>query len=244
MLIDICLPIYNEEKILLANSRRLLNYCQSQNWDWDWRLILLVNGSTDNSLAIAQKLADDYPDRAIAKNYQLAGKGQTLKTYGLSSPADIMVYMDADLSADFQQLPQLIQLITDQDADLAMGSRLLPESQTKRSLLREIISRSYNFLSRLILNHKFSDLQCGFKAVKLPAFRQLARQLSSTPWFFDTEMVMLAKHSGYNIKELPINWSENRYQTRPSAVNLFTAPWPFIINLIKLRKKLKNIKLD
>ena len=120
-------------------------------------------------------------------------------------------------------------------ADLTIGSRLLPESKIERSFIRELSSQSYNFLSRVILNHNFSDLQCGFKAIKNKTFKKISPHIKGDKWFFDTELVAFTNYFKFRVKEIPVNWSENRYDERKSKVNLLKDSIKFFINLIKLK---------
>ncbi|MFH1412596.1 MAG: glycosyltransferase [bacterium] len=240
MMIDICLPVYNEQNILQKNTLHIFEFCKKQNWPFDWQIVIIVNGSVDKSLQIAKELAGNYL-QIIAVNYEASGKGNAIKEYGLISKADIMVYMDIDLSTDLKDLPELIEQITKHDYDLAIGSRLMPGSITKRSFLRELISRSYNLLSRILLNNNISDMQCGFKAVRITVFHKVAAYIQDTKWFFDTELVVFTKLLNYAIKEVPVNWSENRYEKRKSTIRLGKDSCQLLISLIKLKKRLSKI---
>jgi len=238
MLVEFCLPIHNEEKILKANILRLLNYCQSQNFNFSWKIVAIINGSIDNSLAIAHKLSLKHPEKIKVENIKQAGKGQALKKYFLKSSAGIVVYMDVDLAVSLNNIPDLLLLILNQGYNLVIGSRMLPDSHTKRSFLRELSSQGYNFLSKIILGHNFSDLQCGFKAMKIGLLQKLSPYIKDDKWFFDTELIALAKHFNFKIKEIPVDWSENRYDKRKSKINFMKDPIKFIINLIKLKARL------
>lgn len=237
MLIKFCLPIHNEEKILKHNVLKLLNYCEKQNFSFNWKIVLIINGSDDDSLQIVHKLSEQYSKIKI-ENIQQAGRGQALKKYWSTSKADIMAYMDIDLAASLDNIPRLIDPIILNKADLVIGSRLLPESKISRSFIRELSSQGYNFLSRVILKHHFSDLQCGFKAIRTNNFKKIAPFIKDNKWFFDTELIIFAKYFNYTIKEIPIDWSENRYNKRKSKVNLVKDSVKFIINLIKLKQRI------
>jgi len=242
MKVDFCLPIYNEEKILEKNVLKLLNYCSAQQFNFDWKITIVSNGSSDSSSTIGEKLKAENSDKINFINIKTPGRGQALKTYWLKSPADIVVYMDIDLAVSLDEIPRLIQPIINKTFDLLVGSSLMPESKIKRSFIRELSSQSYNFLSRVILKHNFSDMQCGFKAVKAEVFKKIAPYIKDTKWFFDTELIIFTKIFGYKIKEIPVNWSENRYDERESKVNMFKDSFKFLYNLIALKIRLANIK--
>lgn len=242
MKIDLCLPVYNEAAILPTSVGQLWHFCHEQLSDEliDWQIIILVNGSSDDSFALAQELAAAQP-RLKVFDYPNGGKGGALIDYGLVSPADILVYMDIDLAASLEQLPQLIKAVDSGNCDLALGSRLLPESKTQRSWQRELTSRTYNHLASFLLQHRLSDRQCGFKAIKVERFRELIPYLENRTWFFDTELLAFTNYLGYAITEFPIDWSENRYDQRRSKIKLRQDSWRFFKNLWQLKKRLKKM---
>lgn len=241
-LVDFCLPVYNEERILEDSVLKLFNWLQQNDQPYDWRITIISNGSTDNSFALGQKLSDRFPSLISIVNIPQPGRGQALKKYWQESPADILVYMDIDLAVDLKNIPALISPLQEKNYELAIGSRLLPESHIDRSFIRELSSQTYNFLSRLILGHRFSDMQCGFKAVAAPSFKKIATFIQDPHWFFDTELIVLIKKSGGRVKEVPVDWQENRYDKRQSKVKLFRDSWKFFKNLVRFRWRLSRLK--
>lgn len=241
MKVDICIPIYNEARILEANSRKLLEYCLRARLSFDWRVVLLLNGSTDESLAIAKRVRSELPGFVEVVEAKEKGRGAALKEYWSDSRADILSYMDADLAVSLEAIPRLIGAIKDEGFDLAIGSRLLPESKIDRSFWREVVSHSYIYISRLMLGHRFSDLQCGFKAIRRETFLSIAKEVRNKGWFFDTEVVFLVKSNGYRIKEVAVEWEENRYDQRQSKVRVFRDSLVFLVDMLKLKlRTLKN----
>jgi len=241
MLINFCLPAYNEEKILEASALKLLAFLRAAGSTFAWRIVILDNGSTDGTAASARRLADEHPEIEV-KTIKLPGRGRALKTYFSASQADVLVYMDIDLAVSLDNIATLVSAVTADGYALAIGSRLLPESKIERSWARELSSQGYNLLSRLVLGHRFSDLQCSFKAVRADVFRQLSGQIQDTKWFFDTELVALAGAAGYAVKEIPVDWSENRYDQRKSKVRIFRDSLRFAIDLIRLKIKMASLK--
>ncbi len=239
MQVDFCLPVRNEEKILATNVARLKSFLESQSWPITWKIIIIINGSNDASVKIAKELEDE---RVKFKAIEAAGKGLALKTGFQESSADVLVFMDVDLAVSLENIIDLIQPLLDNQSDLVIGSRLLSESKTVRSGFREFSSQAYNFLSRLILGHSLSDLQCGFKAIKHSVFNKANQFLCDDQWFFDTELVVITKYLGYRVKEIPVDWQENRYDERQSKVKVFKDCWVFIKNLFILKNRLKKIK--
>lgn len=241
MLVDFCLPVKNEEKILEENIKRLNSYLTARSWPFTWQIVILLNNCGDNSESITKRLG--------ASNQQIKsliiaepGKGRALKNYFRESKADILVFMDIDLAVSLENIPALLDPLIKQDKELVIGSRLLKTSRTSRSWWREISSRFYNVLSRLILNHNFRDLQCGFKAFRRELFVKVEPYLNDDAWFFDTELIALANYFNYRILEIPVDWQENRYDSRQSKVKVFQDAWGFLQNLLSFRKRINKIK--
>jgi glycosyltransferase involved in cell wall biosynthesis len=241
MLIDFCLPVKNEEAILKTNSLKLYDYLKSQNMAYAWRIIIIVNGSADNSFKIASDLEKKYTKYFKAKNIKAGGKGLALKTYFRESQADILSFMDIDLAVALENISNLIKPLLNNEADMVIGSRHLAGSKTTRSKFTNFRSSQYNKISQYLLGHKLSDLQCGFKAFKKELFVTLDPLLKDNKWFFDTEFVILAKHFNYKIKEIPVDWQENRFQKRKSKVKNIEA-YRFFKKLFEFRKYLKTVE--
>ena len=240
MKIDFCLPAHNETLIIANNANKLFSYCLTQNFSFDWQIIIIVNGSNSEFENLATEIAKTN-QRIKTIIYPEKGKGLAVKKYALESESDIYVYMDMDLAVAVEDIPQLINPIINDDYDLVLGARMLAKSTIDRSFLRELSSQTYAMLSRIIIKHRFSDLQCGFKAIKTPLFKKITPLIKDNYWFFDTELVCLAKDNGLKIKEIPVNWSENRYELRKSKINLFKDSFMFLKKLVEFRLRKKTI---
>ncbi len=220
MLVEICLPVKNEEKILAANLERILDFCLKSAWPFSWKIVGVINGSTDSTRNIFSDFKNRYPNQVDYVEFSGQGRGRALKKYWLMSQADVLSYLDIDLAVLPDALPTLIEPIIKEEADLVIGSRLLATSQTKRSWLRETTSRTFNFLTHVILPNQASDLQCGFKAIRADVFKKIASFIKDNYWFFDSELVILCQYFSYRLKEIPVNWAENRSGSRPSKVKV------------------------
>ncbi len=163
----------------------------------------------------------------------LAGRGRALKTAWLASEAEVLSYMDVDLSTELTHLPALIEAISRGQCDVAIGSRLLPESKTTRGWKRELLSRGYNWLLRLALGLRVHDAQCGFKALSRAAARALLPQVRDIGFFFDTELLVLAQRQGYCIAELPVRWVDDP----DSRVRLARTIWEDLKGVWRLRRR-------
>ncbi|MCX6793329.1 MAG: glycosyltransferase [Candidatus Falkowbacteria bacterium] len=236
---DICIPAYNESLILETSTKQVLDFCKRNLNNVDWSIILIINGSNDNSPQLAKEITNlDKKIKAVI--FSEPGRGKALKKYWLQSEADIFCYMDSDLAVELDALPKLLYPLIKAEADLVIGNRYDKQSSIERSALRELSSRTYNLLARLILGHKQKDLQCGFKAVSKAAFVKLAEKANDSGWFFDTELIVWANKLKLRVAEVPVNWHETRLGKRQSKVKLMSDSVDFIKRLLELRQRLNN----
>lgn len=205
--VDIVIPVYNEERVLERSVETLRSFL-AQHLPYRWRVLVADNASTDGTLALAQELARRYEDVDYLHLPQ-KGRGRALRQAWLASEAEVVSYMDVDLSTDLVAFPPLVAAILEEGYDVAIGTRLGPGSQTNRSPRRELISRTYNLLIKAFFFSRFSDAQCGFKALSRRAAQELLPLVENQEWFFDTELLLLAEKGGYRIKEVPVRWVED-----------------------------------
>ncbi|MCH8025724.1 MAG: glycosyltransferase family 2 protein [Chloroflexi bacterium] len=206
--LDIVIPVYNEAHVLAGSIERLRSYLAETNFPYSRRIVVADNASTDRTLAVAQELAERFDDVA-ALHLPQKGRGRALRKAWLESDADAVSYMDVDLSTDVAALVPLARAVLEEGYDVASGSRMTRGSQIERSLRREITSRGFIFLIKLVFLSKLSDTQCGFKALSRQAVRELVPRIENEEWFFDTELLLLAEKGGYRIKEVPVRWQED-----------------------------------
>lgn len=204
--VDIVIPVYNEEHVIEKSVNTLREFL-SANLRHEWMIVVANNASTDGTLELAKELAERYPDVGHV-HLDLKGRGRALRKAWLESKADVVCYMDVDLSTDIRSLPLLVDSLF-QGYDVAIGSRLSAKSQTTRSLKRELISRCYNLMIRVMFFTMVSDAQCGFKALTRRAADELVPLIKDQAWFFDTELLILAGRKGYRIREIPVRWVED-----------------------------------
>lgn len=185
----------------------MVDFLQKLNQDFE--LIIANNGSTDATGRIADSLARTFPNvRAI--HLAVKGRGRALKDAWTDTKAEILSYMDVDLSTDLSAFPVMIRALESGQHDLAIGTRLHVTSVTKRCWQREMISRAYNRLVRRVFQIRFSDAQCGFKALTRVAAERLLPVVKDNAWFFDTELLVIAEKCGYRICDIPVRWTEDR----------------------------------
>src|SRR6516162_7856167 len=207
-LVEIVVPVRNEVRDLAPSVRRLVGYLRD-GFPCMARVTIADNGSTDGTWSVAQSLAASFPGVVRAVCLDLPGRGRALHAIWSASDADVLAYLDVDLSTDLNALLPLVAPLLSGHSDVAIGTRLAPGSRVVRGAKREVISRGYNLLLRATLGVGFSDAQCGFKAIRADAARALLPLVSDTSWFFDTELLVLAERAGLRIHEVPVDWIDD-----------------------------------
>lgn len=241
--VDLIIPAFNEEGILRKNVELLLSHLEKARYPFLWTIVLVINGSNDASENIARALQKEKGEKVRTLVLEKGGKGNAIKEAALISHADAALFMDVDLAVSPDHIGEALSLVLAGKSDLVIASRLLPASRTERSAIRTFISWSYNLLSRIILGHNLSDLQCGFKAGTRAAFHTILPRVKDERWFFDTELVTLALRSGLRVTEIPVSWLENRYAERKSKVRFFRDSVRFFRSLLALRLRLLKERL-
>jgi putative flippase GtrA len=205
--VDIVVPVRNEERDLAPSIRRLVGYLR-ESFPFTTRVTIADNGSTDATWAIADRLARELPEvRAV--HLELPGRGRALRAIWSRGEAEVLAYLDVDLSTDLNALLPLVAPLLSGHSDLAIGTRLAQGSRVIRGPKRELISRGYNLLLRTLMGARFSDAQCGFKAIRRDQARVLLPLTRDTGWFFDTELLVLAERAGLRIHEVPVDWIDD-----------------------------------
>jgi putative flippase GtrA len=205
--LDVVIPVYNEEADLEDCVRRL--HDQLSGWfPYRFRITVADNASTDRTLEIGGKLAEEL-DEVTVVHLPEKGRGHALHAVWSASDAPVLAYMDVDLSTDLAALAPLVAPLLSGHSDLAIGSRLARGARVVRGPRRELISRGYNLLLRGTLATRFTDAQCGFKAIRADVAARLLPHVADTSWFFDTELLVLAERTGLRIHEVPVDWVDD-----------------------------------
>src|SRR4051794_28456952 len=205
--VDVVIPVYNEAHVLDAQVTELHHYLRD-HFPFRWRITIADNASTDSTWQVAQSLRARFP-RVAAIHLEEKGRGRALKAAWTASDAEVVAYMDVDLSTDLDGLLPLVAPLLSGHSDLAIGSRLVPGSRVVRGPKREFISRTYNRILRFVLRARFRDAQCGFKAIRADVARALLPAVEDNGWFFDTELLVLAERNGLRIAEVPVDWVDD-----------------------------------
>jgi putative flippase GtrA len=226
--VEVVVPVYNEEAALEPSIRRLHRFLGAE-LPFTWRIVIADNASTDATPRIAARLEEQLSGVHLLR-LEEKGRGRALRAAWGSSNAKVVAYMDVDLSTDLRALMPLVAPLLSGHSDLAIGTRLSASARVVRGPKRELISRSYNVLLRTALHAKFSDAQCGFKAARSDALRDLLPEVRDQAWFFDTELLVLAQRRGLRIHEVPVDWVDDP----DSRVHIVSTAWEDLKGVARL----------
>jgi putative flippase GtrA len=232
--LDVVIPVYNEKNDLEPCVRRLHAHL-TETFPYPFRITIADNASTDATLDIARALSREFGE-VTAVHLAEKGRGRALRTVWSASDAPVLAYLDVDLSTDLAALLPLVASLISGHSDLAIGTRLGRGSRVVRGPKRELISRGYNLLLRGTLNVRFSDAQCGFKAIRADVAAQLLPLVEDTGWFFDTELLVLAQQAGLRIHEVPVDWIDHP----DSRVDIVATAKADLKGIIRLGRGLAN----
>jgi glycosyltransferase involved in cell wall biosynthesis len=207
---SIVIPAYNEGSRLGATLEKVLGYVRERGWSTEVEVIVVNDGSRDNTADLVRGFAAKDPVLRLVENPGNRGKGYAVRNGMLSSRGEIVVFSDADLSSPIEEMPKLLAALA-AGADIAIGSRWLrAELQTQRqSLLRQLAGRIFNGLNRIILGLRFKDTQCGFKAFTRRAVQKILPLQRIERWGFDPEILFLARKFGFRVEEVAVLWGHS-----------------------------------
>src|SRR5438105_4935944 len=224
--IEIVVPVFNEEATIERNVGLLLEYMRRE-FPFRFSIVVADNASTDSTPAIAAALAATYEEMSSLR-LERKGRGLALRTAWLASEADVLSYMDVDLSTNLESFLPLVAPLLSGHSEVSIGTRLAHHAHVRRRLGREVLSRGYNLLVHAGFRARFSDAQCGFKALRRDAARLLVPHIADDGWFFDTQLLLLAERNGMRIHEVPVDWIEDldsRVELAPTIVADLAGLW-------------------
>jgi glycosyltransferase involved in cell wall biosynthesis len=202
-------PVYNEQHSLPQSIPTLRDFLHSDSFPYEWKIIIADNASIDDTPGVSHGLAERFPGEVDYVRIERKGRGYALRQTWGNSSADILSYMDVDLSTSLTAFPKLIGSIAEDGYGVATGSRLTRNSRTTRSFKRTALSVGYNTIIKVAFWTRFSDAQCGFKAISSEVARKVLPLIEDNNWFFDTELLILAEKMGYQVKDIPVEWVED-----------------------------------
>jgi len=206
--LSIVIPAYNESARIEATLARVLECVETRHWDAE--ILVVDDGSTDNTATIIQQWMARHPQLHLVKNPGNRGKGYSVRNGLLQAAGEIVMFTDADLSAPIEEATSLIEAI-DAGADVAIGSRWLDKQKqtVHQPMYRRFFGRCFNWVTRRIIGLPFKDTQCGFKAFRRDAAQVIFRLQTIERWGFDPEILYIARKLKFTIIEVPVTWGHD-----------------------------------
>ena len=206
--LSIVIPAYNEAVRLGKTLRTVVDYLRT---DWpDSELILVDDGSADDTAALAQKTFEESGTiRTSVISYKSnLGKGRAVRLGLLAARGKVVLFSDADLSTPITETPKLVDPIFKNECDVTFGSRALDRSLigVHQPWRREQGGRIFNLAVRLATGLPFWDTQCGFKAFNMPVCKPLVEAATVDRFGFDVELLYLTHRAGLRLREIPVRW--------------------------------------
>ena len=207
--LSIVIPAYNEERRLPATLDRLLCYLSRGGWEFA-EVLVVDDGSRDQTLRIAEDFAARAPSIRVLRNPGNRGKGYSVRHGILEAKGEWALFTDADLSSPIEELEKLWSAAQESGAQVAIGSRALDRSLigVHQPLLRESAGKLFNLAVRVITGLPFHDTQCGFKLCETRVARDVFSRQQLERFGFDVEVLFIARRRGYNIIEVPVKWND------------------------------------
>ena len=185
--ISIVIPAFNESDRIEDALRRVMTCIRGRGWNAE--VLVVDDGSTDETPAIVRRWAEIYPEISLVENAGNRGKGYSVRNGLLQALGSLVMFTDADLSAPIEEAERLFEVLRN-GADVAIGSRWLDKGKqtVHQPLYRRFFGRCYNWLTRAVMGLPYCDTQCGFKAFKRAPAQDIFRLQTIERWGFDPEI--------------------------------------------------------
>lgn len=236
MRFELCIPVYNEEEIILNTLNVVSNSLKKLPSEISWSIVVSDNGSTDQTATKVENL-NDSKIRLIKIGKK--GKGNAIVTVAQMCEKDFFGFIDADLSANPDYIIQMIDILLKGQSDVVIGSRLIDEDRVDRSIIRTISSKFFNILQHVLFRLDIKDTQCGLKVMNKVGLGTFILCKEET-WFLDLEFLAFCKKKGLRVLEIPVSWKEFYYKDRKSKLRVFRDGFCAIISMFRIRNRLKK----
>jgi glycosyltransferase involved in cell wall biosynthesis len=210
----VTIPVFNEGSRIVGTVEELIKELESHSFDF--RVAIVEDGSTDSTKKRLGELASSHPSLVIRTDAIKRGRGFALKRFWSESDADIFLFLDADLSTGTHAVCRVIDEVG-RGTDVVAASRYCEGASVNRPPIRTLVSKAYNWLIRRTFTDGIYDHQCGLKGFSAKATRALLQLSRESSWFWDTEVLVLARALGFTVKEVPVEWRETKYRRTPLA---------------------------
>jgi dolichyl-phosphate beta-glucosyltransferase len=226
----VVIPVYNETKRLGKSVPKLLEYFADQPYTYEF--VIVDDGSTDGTADLARQLFSGVPNVRIIESRPNRGKGHGVKVGMLAARGDIALFSDADLSTPLSEIDKF-WVWFDAGYKVVIGSRKMKGANIVRHqpLWRESLGKVFTWLTNRLATRDISDITCGFKCFTREAAHDLFKRSAIPDWSFDAEVLFIAQHRGYRVKEVPVSW----HDTPGTKVRLWKDAVRSMIGLLRIR---------
>ena len=235
--LSLVIPAYNEERRLPASLRDIRAFFQQMPEGLE--VLAIIEKSTDRTVEVAKEAVAGDPRFQIIDNQVQRGKGYAVKSGMLRARGDIAIFMDADLSTPLAEVFAFVKTFSERpDVDVIIGSRSESNSQVlkKQSWLRRNMGRTFNKFVRGAALGDIADTQCGFKAFRKDACREIFSRQKTDGFAFDVEILMLARGLGYKVVVQPVRW----VNSPDSKVRILIDPFKMLWDLFRIRRLVRR----
>jgi dolichyl-phosphate beta-glucosyltransferase len=229
--LSVVIPAYNKETKIAATLEAVKAYLARKPFVSE--IVVVDDGSTDRTAGAARAaLAGCRPSQVLHRDRNM-GKGASVKEGVLAASGALILFCDDDLSTPIEELDKAIVAL-EAGADVVIGSRAHPGSEirVRQHRPREWMGKAFNLLVRLFVLKGFRDTQCGFKAFRAAAAKDIFSRLHTAGFGFDVEVLVLARAVGYRVAEIPVVWCD----VRPSRLRIFKGSWSMLKDLWRIRR--------
>lgn len=231
-LVSLIIPAYNESKRLPGSLEKLQRFADEVSIPFE--IIVIVEQSSDETLEFCRHTVKGDPRFIIVDNHVHRGKGFAVRSGMLLAKGDLLFFMDADLSTHLSEILLFIDYFTAHPkVDIVIGSRAHIKSNIlkRQNFLRQTMGKIFNLLVQSVSIKGFKDTQCGFKAFRRAAGREIFSRQTVDGFAFDVEVLLLAKKMGYSVAVLPVRWTNSP----ESKVGIFRDSFKMLWNLCIMR---------
>ena len=230
--LSLIIPAYNEANRLPHTLEQVFSFLTKQ--DYTAEVIVVENGSRDQTLKVAQEISASFPNCFVFHN-EKAGKGNAVRRGMLAARGEYRIFCDADLSMPIEEIARFIP--PHNDTDIVIASREVEGAvRYNEPHQRHLTGRVFNFLIRLLALPDIHDTQCGFKGFRASVAKDIFQHQTIDGWAFDVELLYIAQMRGYQIVELPIPW----YYRDESKITVIRDSWRMFLDILKIRKNARQ----
>jgi glycosyltransferase involved in cell wall biosynthesis len=236
--VSIIVPAYNEASRLPQSLRLLGDYLRG--WSRPYEVLVVVEQSTDGTLELARRAVAEQPEFRVIDNQVQRGKGYAVRSGMGQARGAVAFYMDADLSVPLEEMDKFLAWFeAHPQEDVLIGSRQHPGSRIERrqGFIRQSMGRTFNRILRSVSLLPFRDTQCGFKAFRREAAREIFALQTIDGFAFDVEVILLAQGLGRRIRELPVRW----LNSTESKVRIVRDSLRMLVDVLVIRRRIGRV---